>query len=203
MLRDNPFAKIMKRSVASRSCRRACQDRPTTSDTLVAFAARPAQWQAMRRHNSPFAAALVKHITETGLDLRIAFGRSARRRAQEHRQPPEPFLYGSLGGDTMSLVPSVAKPVDAEAGVRVDYELAAQIAPRKPGILPREPPNGSLSGLARAQNNKLATAQQSRAMGDDVRPDAGEQTPRRPPNLRKQPDGQSRPDCGRQEATTG
>src|SRR5204862_5251166 len=75
--RDNPFARTMKRTVASRAIGRGlAKIEPTMSDTLVAYAARAgAVANDGDGQNSPFAIALTKHITEPGLDLRIAFGR--------------------------------------------------------------------------------------------------------------------------------
>ena len=80
--------------------------------------------------NSPFAVALARHVTKPGLDLRKAFGyvRDDVLRSTGNRQ--EPYVYGSLGGDDVPLVP--AKPVvtgpqaDPDAAVRRAYELALQ-----------------------------------------------------------------------------
>ena len=75
--RDNPFATTMKRSVVSRSVGRGLgKIEPAMSDTLIAFAAKAgAVASDGDGQNSPFATALVKYITEPGLDLRLAFGR--------------------------------------------------------------------------------------------------------------------------------
>jgi len=80
---------------------------PTTTNTLVAFAAKAwfdgARWQTAR--NSPYATALVKHIATPGLDVRRAFGfiRDDVLQATGNRQ--EPYVYGSLGGADIALVP--------------------------------------------------------------------------------------------------
>jgi len=80
--RDNPFAKNMRRSVASRSIGRGlARIEPAMSDTLIAFAAKAgAVASDGDGQNSPFATALVKYIAEPGLDLRLAFGRVRDRR---------------------------------------------------------------------------------------------------------------------------
>ena len=79
----------------------------------------------------------------------------------------------SLGGQTMSLVPAVAKPVDPEAEARVDYELAAQIGTREAwDSFLASHPTGLYANLARAQNNKLAAAQQSTAPAAKAKPPA-------------------------------
>src|SRR5579863_7371921 len=192
--RDNPFAKTMKRSVASRSIGRGlAKIEPAMSDTLIAFAAKAGAVAADGDgDNSPFAAALVKYIVEPGLDLRIAFGRVRDDVLKSTGNRQEPFVYGSLGGDTMSLVPSVAKPVDPEAEARVDYELAAQIGTREAwDSFLASHPTGLYANLARAQNNKLSVAQQSRTKADDARRDAEEQAVQKAEELRRQIEEQS------------
>jgi hypothetical protein len=87
--------------------------------------------------HSPFATALLKHLTEPGLDLRIAFGRVRDDVLKTTGNRQEPFVYGSLGGNTMALVPQTAKPIDPEAEARVDYELAAQVGTKEGvGLVP-------------------------------------------------------------------
>ena len=192
--RDNPFANTMKRSVASRSVGRGlAKVEPTVSDTLIAFAAKAgAVASDGEGNNSPFAAALVKHIAEPGLDLRLAFGRVRDDVLKSTGNRQEPFVYGSLGGENMSLVPPVAKPVDPEAEARVDYELAAQIGTKEAwDSFLASHPQGLYANLARAQNSKLATAQQSRSKADDARRDAEEQAAQKAAELRKQLEEQS------------
>jgi uncharacterized caspase-like protein len=192
--RDNPFAKTMKRSVASRSIGRGlAKIEPTMSDTLIAFAAKAgAVASDGDGDNSPFAAALVKYIAEPGLDLRLAFGRVRDDVLKSTGNRQEPFVYGSLGGETMALVPQIAKPVDPEAGARVDYELAAQIGTKEvwDSFLASHP-SGLYADLARAQNSKLSAAQQSRTKADDVRRDAEEQAAQKAEELRRQLEEQS------------
>ena len=192
--RDNPFANTMKRSVASRAIGRGlAKVEPTMSDTLIAFAAKAgAVASDGDGTNSPFAAALVKYIAEPGLDLRIAFGRVRDDVLKTTGYRQEPFVYGSLGGQTMSLVPAAAKPADPEAEARVDYELAAQIGTKEAwDSFLASHPTGLYANLARAQNNKLAAAQQSRAKADDARRDAEEQAAAKAAELRKQLEEQS------------
>jgi uncharacterized caspase-like protein len=192
--RDNPFANTMKRSIASRSVGRGlAKIEPTMSDTLVAFAAKAgAVASDGDGANSPFASALVKHIAEPGLDLRLAFGRVRDDVLKSTGNRQEPFVYGSLGGQTMSLVPSAAKPADPEAEARVDYELAAQVGTKEAwDSFLLSHPTGLYAKLARAQNSKLATAQQSRTKADDARRDAEEQAASKAAELRKQLEEQS------------
>jgi uncharacterized caspase-like protein len=192
--RDNPFANTMKRSLASRSVGRGlAKIEPTMSDTLIAFAAKAgAVASDGDGANSPFATALVKHIAEPGLDLRLAFGRVRDDVLKSTGNRQEPFVYGSLGGQTMSLVPPAAKPVDPETEARVDYELAAQIGTKEAwDSFLASHPNGLYANLARAQTSKLAAAQESRSKADDARRDAEEQAALKAVELRKQLEEQS------------
>ena len=192
--RDNPFAKTMKRSVSSRSIGRGlAKIEPTMSDTLVAFAAKAgAVANDGDGNNSPFATALVKHIAEPGLDLRLAFGRVRDDVLKSTSYGQEPFVYGSLGGQTVALVPQVAKPVNTEAAARTDYELAAQVGTREAwdSFLATHR-SGLYADLARAQTNKLIAAEQSRAKADDTRREAEAQAIRKAEEFRSQLEEQS------------
>src|SRR5216684_3879778 len=130
--RNNPFAETMKRTVGSRAVTRGlARIEPATSNTLVAFAAK-AGLTALDGNdkNSPYATALVKHIATPGLDLRRAFGfiRDDVMRATGNKQ--EPYVYGSLGGEDVALVPNpvASTPAaNAQSEIRRDYELALQL----------------------------------------------------------------------------
>jgi uncharacterized caspase-like protein len=79
------------------------------SNTLIAYAAKAgsAALDGDSEH-SPFALAIIKNLAMPGLDVRIALGR-VRDEVLEHtggRQ--EPFVYGSLGGDMVSLAPAIS-----------------------------------------------------------------------------------------------
>src|SRR4030081_678926 len=127
--RDNPFAKTMKRTIGSRAIGRGlAKVEPSSPNTMIAFAAKAGSTASDGdSKNSPFAAALVEHLPKPGLDLRRAFGfvRDDVLKATNNTQ--EPFVYGSLGGNDVPLVPApaaVAAPVDQDAPMRRDYEFA-------------------------------------------------------------------------------
>ncbi len=186
--RDNPFAKTMKRSVVSRSIGQGlAKIEPTTPDTLIAYAAKAGAVAADGDgDNSPFATALGKYIAEPGLDLRIAFGRVRDDVLKSTGNQQEPFVYGSLGGQTTALVPEAAKP-DLESQARVDYELAAQVGTREAwdAFLARHK-TGFFADLAMAQNEKLSAAQHTSTVADGARRDAEEQAARKTAEFRKQ-----------------
>src|SRR6201998_2067580 len=133
--RDNPFTETMKRTMGSRAVGRGlAKVEPSSPNTLIAFAAKAGSTASDGdSKNSPFTAALVKYLPKPGLDLRKAFGyvRDDVLKATNNRQ--EPFVYGSLGGDDVTLVPasSAATPTNAvpdpNSAIRRDYELAERV----------------------------------------------------------------------------
>jgi uncharacterized caspase-like protein len=173
--RDNPFSKSMKRTSVSRSIERGlAKVEPSSSNTMVAFAAKAGSTALDGDKNSPFATALVKYLTKPGLDLRRAFGfvRDDVLKATGNKQ--EPFVYGSLGGDDVSLVPAAPAPtptVSVNADIRRDYELAERIG-TKAGwdAFVSNYPTGFYTELAKAQRDKLtAEAADDGTMAADKR----------------------------------
>lgn len=189
--RDNPFAQRMTRVSALRSINRGLiAVAPMTVNTLIAYAAKGGSTaEDGKGDNSPFAAALVKHLPTPGLDLRQAFGRVRDDVMQATDNKQEPFVYGSLGGSTVSLVrtaslsataPAVAAPVatpNPQAELRRDYEYAERV-----GTIGgwesflKAHPSGFYADLARAQLNKLAAEQASTTASEKAQKAADEKT---------------------------
>ncbi len=115
--RDNPFVARLQRSVSTRAAPKNGLGKldDVSADTLVAYAAKEGSVSYDGSGvNSPFAAALLKHIAEPGLDIRIALGRVRDEVMRTTANRQEPFIYGSLGGSIIPLVPSpVAKALEA------------------------------------------------------------------------------------------
>ncbi len=160
--RDNPFAKVMRRTVASRGIGRGlAKVEPDSPNTLIAFAAKGGSTALDGdSRNSPFTSSLVKHLPSPGLDLRKAFGfiRDDVLKVTNNKQ--EPFIYGSLGGDDFALVPaspSRDRPApDASASIKGDYELAERIGTEEAwDSFISTYPDGFYAKLAQAQRNKL------------------------------------------------
>ncbi|MCK1681222.1 caspase family protein [Bradyrhizobium sp. 147] len=178
--RDNPFAKTMKRTLASRAVGRGlAKVEPTSPNTMIAFAAKAGSTASDGdSRNSPFAAALVEHLPKPGLDLRKAFGfvRDDVLKATSYKQ--EPYVYGSLGGDDVPLVavkPAATGPqANPQEAVRRDYELALQLGTRDgwEAFLAAYP-DGFYANLAKGQLNKIA-AEETRA-GAEQKAKAAEQ----------------------------
>ena len=191
--RDNPFVSKMRRERANRAIASGLSKvEPTSTDTLIAYAAKAGSTaDDGNGQHSPFTSALLKNLTVPGLDVRLAFGRVRDDVLKSTGNRQEPFVYGSLGGETMALVPQAAKPADSEAGARVDYELAAQIGTKEAwDSFLASHPTGLYANLARAQNNKLSAAQESHSKADDARREAEEQAALKAEELRRQTEDQ-------------
>jgi hypothetical protein len=126
--RDNPFAAKLQRSVGLRAATKGGLAKldDVSADTLVAYAAKAGSvsYDGVGP-NSPFAAALLKHVAEPGLDIRIALGRVRDEVLKVTGGRQEPFIYGSLGGATIPLVPQANK-----------IEAPPAVAAREPATRP-------------------------------------------------------------------
>jgi len=161
--RDNPFVKMKRERVA-----RTRQIKPglgviagTATDTLVAYAAKDgrAAEDGFTEH-SPFTIALLKNLFTPGLDIRLAFGRIRDAVLESTGGRQEPYVYGSLGKENISLVPApvkVAAASDDLAGVKADYQLVEKIGSERAWqVFLKQYPSGFYSDLARQQIEILA-----------------------------------------------
>jgi uncharacterized caspase-like protein len=106
--RDNPFPSRL-RSAGIRSTMKGGlgQLEDVSADTLVAYAAKAGSVSYDGDGpNSPYATALLRHLAEPGVDIRITLGRVRDDVINMSGGRQEPFIYGSLGGATIPLVPA-------------------------------------------------------------------------------------------------
>ena len=171
--RDSPFAKTMKRTSASRGIGRGlARVEPAGPNTMVAFAAKAGSTASDGdSKNGPFATALVDYLPKPGLDLRKAFGfvRDEVLRKTGYKQ--EPYVYGSLGGDDVPLVPtklSANGPGPDDPGRR-DYELALQVGTRDAwsAFLARYG-DGFFAELAKGQLNRIAAEEARKVAAENA-----------------------------------
>jgi uncharacterized caspase-like protein len=167
--RDNPFGRTMKRTLASRGIGRGlAQVEPTSTNTLIAYSAKAGfTAQDGDGANSPFTIALSKHLTTPGLDIRRAFGFVRDEVLKSTGNKQEPFVYGSLGGEDVPLVPvkavaaaAPAPAINPQADIRRDYELALQVG-NKPAwdAFLAQHPDGFYANLAKLQLDKIQAEQ--------------------------------------------
>jgi hypothetical protein len=195
--RDNPFDKTMKRTMATRGIGRGlARVEPATTNTLVAYSAKAGSIaQDGDGKNSPFSSALARHLTTPGLDIRKAFGfvRDEVIKATGNRQ--EPFVYGSLGGEDVALVPAAAaapaQPVTgSQPDPRHDYELALRVGNKAAlNAFLTQYPDGFYANLARLQLEKIAADEAAAAPPPPPPPPS----PPLPPRIASDAD-QKRPD---------
>lgn len=167
--RDNPFGKGMKRTAVSRAIGRGlAQVEPNSPNTLIAYAAKAGfTAQDGDGANSPFTVALSRHLTTPGLDVRRAFGYVRDDVLKSTGNKQEPFVYGSLGGEDVPLVPvkvAVAAPgmpvANPQADIRRDYELALQVGNKAAwDAFLAQHPDGFYASLAKLQVEKIGAEQ--------------------------------------------
>ncbi|THD68289.1 MAG: caspase family protein, partial [Bradyrhizobium sp.] len=165
--RDNPFAKTMKRTLASRAIGQGlAKIEPNSPNMLIAYSAKAGSTALDGDKNSPFTAALVRHIATPGLDVRKALGFVRDDVLKNTSYKQEPYVYGSLGGDDVPLVPAKPAPSvsgpstpvsGAQAEARQDYELAMQVGNKEAfNAFLVQHPDGFYASLAKIQIDKIA-----------------------------------------------
>src|SRR5215469_7409399 len=194
--RDSPFARIMK---AERMGLGAVQ--PNSIDTLIAYAAKPSTIaDDGGGDHSPFAAALIDNLFVPGLDIRLAFGRVRDEVLKKTGYMQEPFVYGSLGGGNIALVPAPNRPVVAtdSEGEKSDYALVERIGTKGAWqVFLNQHPTGFYADLARQQ---IAIAQERvNALQEQAAKAQGEAAQRA--EVERQAEAKRRPDeAARQKA---
>jgi hypothetical protein len=155
--RDNPFVTTMRRErkTASRAVIAGLgKVEPTSTDTLIAYAAKAGSTaDDGSGEHSPFTTAVLRNLTVPGLDVRLAFGRVRDEVLKATANRQEPFVYGSLGGGNISLVPPPATRQEAPVSdIKADYELVQRIGSRRAWeVFLGTHPTGFYADLARAQ----------------------------------------------------
>lgn len=174
--RDNPFLRTMQRTIATRAVVGGlAKVEPASSDTLIAFAAKAGSTAADGDGvHSPFTAALLKNLAVPGLDVRLAFGRVRDDVLKSTGSRQEPFVYGSLGGSTVALVPEqkrAAPPAVSANDIRRDYELAERVGTAEAwDSFLAVYKSGFYADLARAARAKLAAASAGSPAGSASEP---------------------------------
>lgn len=122
--RNNPFGdKILLSSGAARSVSRGLGRIEPKGDVLVAYSARAGTLakDGGGRH-SPYAEALLQHMPIAGLDIIRMFGRVKEAVLKATNDEQEPWLYGSPGGDVITLVPGkVASASEGHTADKVEW----------------------------------------------------------------------------------
>jgi uncharacterized caspase-like protein len=171
---DSPYLGRMRR-VARADAGRALPSlgrvEPVQSNTLIAYAAKAGSTSVESDgEHSPFVAALLKNIAVPGLDVRLAFGRVRNEVMRLTAGRQQPFVYGSMDGRVLSLVPASGQPSADDSGdVEADYELVEKIGTaRALRVFLDTHPTGHYADLAREDLKRLETGMGAPNWGDDV-----------------------------------
>jgi len=109
--RNNPFAAKMKRTIRTRAVARGLAQVEPTGNVLVAYAAKDGTTAADGdSRNSPYTAALLKHIEQPGLEINFLFRNVRDDVISATKREQLPFVYGSLSRDAIYLKPPLPKP---------------------------------------------------------------------------------------------
>ena len=114
--RDNPFAAKMQRSGATRSIGRGLARLEPSEQMLVAYAAEAGTVASDGDgRNSPYTAALLRHIEEPGLELDLMFRHVRDSVLSSTGGSQKPFTYGSLSSQGAYLTgrPAVESTVES------------------------------------------------------------------------------------------
>jgi hypothetical protein len=176
--RDNPFLNTMKRQ--RQVARGGGLTDPTgemRKDMLVAYAAKKgASADDGNGEHSPFTAAILHHLTEPGLDIRLAFGRIRDEVLEATNNQQEPYVYTSMGADSISLVPAPAHPKPtSEDEIRGDYNAVMTafeaVHTRGPlDVFLKKYPAGFYTELVREQLKKFENDEKLASRGSERRP---------------------------------
>ncbi|MGY8684313.1 caspase family protein [Bradyrhizobium sp. UFLA05-153] len=140
--RDNPFAAKLRSASRSPTRGGLAKLDEISADTLVAYAAKAGSISYDGDGvNSPYATALLRHLAEPGVDVRIALGRVRDDVIAMTGGRQEPFIYGSLGGATISLVPQLGATNVAPAALPLAPPPVPAPAPPKPALVNPTPPS--------------------------------------------------------------
>ncbi len=104
--RNNPFLAKMKRSVATCAIGRGLGRIEPMNNVLVAYAAKDGTTAADGNgRNSPFTAALLKHLETPGLEINFLFRNVRDDVIAATASEQQPFIYGSLTKEAIYLKP--------------------------------------------------------------------------------------------------
>ncbi len=177
--RDNPFpGKLRSAGIRSTMKGGLAKIEDVSADTLVAYAAKAGSVSYDGDGgNSPYATALIKHLAEPGLDIRIALGRVRDEVISMTGGRQEPFIYGSLGGATIPLVPAPAAkkiepdPAPPVAVAKLESATTVRASP------PATPPPSNVVGNSAPPAQALAKVEPAKPLPPTPAPP----TPKPPP----------------------
>jgi hypothetical protein len=147
--RNNPFAAKMKRSLSTRAVARGLAPTEPSDNVLIAYAARDGTTASDGEgRNSPFTAALLRHIETPGLEISFLFRNVRDEVLAATKREQQPFVYGSLSKEAIYLKPAPALHEAIVAPTTV-AKLSTKPEEAKEKANPRENGTGNLSSVVR------------------------------------------------------
>jgi hypothetical protein len=186
--RDNPLARSFNRSTRSSVGSGLATPQVTARGTLIAFATSPGDVAADGSgRNSPFTAALLRHLPEPGIEVNEMFTRVRATVDQTTGGEQLPWLNTSLVGQ-FYFAPGEAPPPPAPPMISYTPQPPAPLAPPIPDVAPpaaalERTPTADLSGhecapaldrALRAQGLSLAATAEPSWETDTFRGSPGE-----------------------------
>lgn len=174
--RDNPFVRKLAQSGGTRSAKLGAGLSVVDGEgrnTLISYSTKAGLVaEDGDGTNSPFTQALLRHLETPGLEVGKLFGKVRDDVVRETQERQQPFTYGSVGGDSIYLVPprvpatAVVAVADAPALVASGSALelsfwetiknSSNAADYRAYV--ERFPNGTFVGLARNRLESLAPA---------------------------------------------
>ena len=112
--RNNPFK--LASTDGTRAVGRGLARVEPGANEIIAYAAREGTVASDGAGaNSPYATALVKHLKQPGLDVRLLFGEVRDEVIAATGRAQEPFIYGTLGGKPVYLSEPPPAPAPSES----------------------------------------------------------------------------------------
>lgn len=159
---ENPFARLQ----SARTSGGLVSIQPAESNTLIAYASKhgsvPLDGDG---ENSPFTEALLRNLAVPNRDVRQMLSRVRDEVLRTTNNRQEPFLYGSLQGDAVYLVPTPgeAAAADDSSSIKGDFELATTVGTIKAlEVFLETHKTGFYADLARAKLEEMKKLEQKR-----------------------------------------
>ena len=152
--RADPFARTIDQQGAAQAVMPGLAEVDPNNGTLIAYAAKADSLsEDGAGEHSTYTAALLRNLFAPGLDIRLAFGRVLVDVLRVTANRQEPFVYGSLPGRNIALVPAPANRPGVDLhGEKIDYSVVEKIGTAHAWeVFLVQHPTGFYSSAARAE----------------------------------------------------
>ncbi|HUD86279.1 MAG TPA: caspase family protein [Xanthobacteraceae bacterium] len=152
--RADPFARSINQQSTAQAVMPGLAEVTPNNGTLIAYAAKAGSLsEDGNSEHSTYTAALLRNLFAPGLDIRLAFGRVLVDVLRVTGNRQEPFVYGSLAGRNIALVPAPANRPGVDLhGEKIDYSVVEKTGTAHAWeVFLVQHPTGFYSSAARAE----------------------------------------------------